>query len=37
MPDTPLPLGMLSLDADGEMPLYRQLYRSLKDDFRRIA
>ena len=31
MPDTPLPLGMLSLDADGEMPLYRQLYDALRD------
>lgn len=31
MPDTPLPLGTLSLDAAGDLPLYRQLYDGLRE------
>ena len=31
MPDTPLPLGTLSLDAEGGTPLYRQLYDGLRE------
>ncbi|MAB12877.1 PLP-dependent aminotransferase family protein [Parvibaculum sp.] len=31
MPDTPLPLGTLSLDTASDLPLYRQLYDGLRE------
>ena len=31
MPDTPLPLGTLSLEAQSDIPLYRQLYDGLRE------